>query len=141
QEFANHKEHSTAKPQPEATESLPDRIIEDCPPSLSLCMILSRHDSVCLAQELGKESPGWPIKCLALPRKLLPVSRGRFITPRQPAIKAVGAARYSRFVTCCPWPRSGCPVLVARGPSGSTKKPARTLPADCLKLEQGSGRG
>src|SRR5664279_4743640 len=63
-------------------------------------MILSRHDSVCLAEELGEESPGWPIKCLAVPRKLLPVSRGRFITPRQPAGKAVGAMRYSRFVTC-----------------------------------------
>src|ERR1039458_8811434 len=59
------------------------------PPRLSLCMILSRHDSVCLAQELGEESPGWPIKCLAVPRKLLPVSRWRFVTPRQPAGKAV----------------------------------------------------
>jgi hypothetical protein len=89
-----------AKPQPEATESLPDRIIEDCPPGLSLCMILSRHDSVCLAQELGEESPGWPIKCLAVPRKQLPVSRWRFITHRQAAAKAVGAKRYSRFVMC-----------------------------------------
>jgi hypothetical protein len=38
------------------------------PPRLSLRMILSRHDSVCLAQEFGEESPGWPIKCLAVPR-------------------------------------------------------------------------
>src|ERR1035441_2254888 len=89
-----------------------------------------RHDSVCLAQELGEESPGWPIKCVALPRKLLPVSRGRFITPRQPAIKAVGAARYSSFVTCDPCPVSGCPALVVRGQSASTKKPARALPAE-----------
>jgi hypothetical protein len=98
-------------------------------------MILSRHDSVCLAQELGEESPGWPIKCLAVPRKLLPVSRGRFITPRQPAGKALGATRYSRFVKFYPCPISGCPAFVAPGPSGSTKKPARALPADCLKLE------
>jgi hypothetical protein len=41
---------------------------------------------------------------------------------------------YSRFVICYP-AQSGCPALVARGPSGSTKKPARALPADCLKLE------
>ena len=65
-------------------------------------MILSRHDSVCLAQELGEESPGWPIKCLALPRKLLPVSRGRFITPRQPAGRAVGATRYSNVCYMLP---------------------------------------
>ena len=56
------------------------------------------------SEELGEESPGWPRKCLTVPRKLLPVSRWRFITPRQPAVKAVGAARYSRFVTCYPWP-------------------------------------
>jgi hypothetical protein len=37
-------------PQPEMTESSPDRIIEDWAPGLSLCMILSRHDSVCLAR-------------------------------------------------------------------------------------------
>src|SRR5208282_1955243 len=99
-------------------------------------MILSRHDSVCLAQELGEESPGWPIKCLAVPRKLLPVSRGRFITPRQPAGKAVGATRYSRFVTCFPCPVSGCPALVAPGPSGSTKKPARALTTETLRKER-----
>jgi hypothetical protein len=29
-----------------------------------------------------------------------------------------------------PLPRSGCPALVARGPSGSTKKPARALAAE-----------
>ena len=34
-----------------------------------------------------------------------------------------------------PLPRSGCVALVAPGPSGSTKKPARALPADCLKRE------
>jgi hypothetical protein len=70
-------------------------------------MILSHHDSVCLAQELGEERPGWPIKCLAVPRKLLPVSRERFIKPRQPAGKTVGATRYSRFVTCYPCPDPG----------------------------------
>src|ERR1035441_10866449 len=99
-------------------------------------MILSCHDSVCLSEELGEESPGWPIKCVAVPRKLLPVSRGRSITPCQPAVKSVGATRYSRFVTCYPCPSSGCPALVARGPSGSTKKAARALPADSLKLER-----
>ena len=35
-----------------------------------------------------------------------------------------------------PLPQSGCPALVARGPSGSTRKAARALPADCLKLER-----
>ena len=56
------------------------------------------------SEELGEESPGWPIKCLAVPRKRLPASRWRFISLRQPACKAVGAMRYSRFVTCYPWP-------------------------------------
>ena len=88
------------------------------------------------SEELGEESPGWPIECLAVPRKLLPVSRGRFITPRHPAGKAVGTMHYSRFVTCYPCPPSGCPALVPPGPSGSTKKPARALLADCLKLER-----
>jgi hypothetical protein len=31
---------------------------------------------------------------------------------------------------------TGCPALVARGPSGSAKKAARALPADSLKLER-----
>src|ERR1039458_4420394 len=83
------------------------------------------HQGPAGSEELGEESPGWPIKCLAVPRKLLPVSRGRSITPCQPAGKSVGATRYSRFVTCYPCPSSGCPALVARGPSGSTKKAAR----------------
>jgi hypothetical protein len=46
-----------------------------------------------------------------VPRKLLPVSRGRFITPRQPAGKAVGATRYRRFVTCYPWPQIRAPCF------------------------------
>jgi hypothetical protein len=54
--------------------------LRTAPPGLSLCMVLSRHDSVCLAQELGEKSPGWPIKCLAVPRRLIPGSRWRFVT-------------------------------------------------------------
>jgi hypothetical protein len=38
-------------------------------------------------------------------------------------------------------PKSGCPALVAPGPSGSAKKPAHALPADCLKLERTLSEG
>ena len=77
----------------------------------------------------GREN-AWPCRanCFQYPG-------GRFITPRRPAGKAVGAMRYSRFVTCYPWAQSECPAFVAPGPSGSTKKPARALTAYFLKLE------
>src|ERR1039458_166547 len=63
------------------------------------------------SEELGEESPGWPIKCLAVPRKLLPVSRWRFITPRQSAGKTVGTTRYSRFVNMLPLPIIRVPCI------------------------------
>jgi hypothetical protein len=36
------------------------------------------------SEELGEESPGWPIKCLAVPSKPLPVSRGDLSRPANP---------------------------------------------------------
>jgi hypothetical protein len=52
----NRREHSAAKPQPEMTESWPDRIIEEWRPSVAFRMILSRHDSVCFVPLLCRES-------------------------------------------------------------------------------------
>ena len=74
-------------------------------------------------------------KMLGRPAQTASSIRGRFITPRQPAGKAVGAPRYSRFVTCYPWP-SGCLALVAPGPSGSTKKAVRALAIETSTLER-----
>jgi hypothetical protein len=60
---------------------------------------------------------------------------GDLSRPANPQARLSALMRYGRFVTCYPCPVSGRPALVARGPSGRTKKPARALPADCLKLE------
>jgi hypothetical protein len=45
---------SEAKPQPETTESWPDRIIVDWCPSIAFRIILFRHDSVCFVLLLCK---------------------------------------------------------------------------------------
>jgi hypothetical protein len=39
------------------------------------------------SKEPGEENPGWPIKCLAVPRKLLPVYRGDLSRPANPEAK------------------------------------------------------
>jgi hypothetical protein len=56
--------------------------------------------------------------------------------PANPQARPSALRVTADLLTCYPCPVSGCPALVARGPSGSAKKAARALPADCLKLER-----